>query len=370
MTEPDPLDSHRRSERQLGAEQVEAHGLAAELMSFPLSDRLTRVRDDARHHTASFAEIAMTLARDTDRERDDARCWAQLAIAAARRSTQLRARELLPLAWAVLGNHHRCASELFRAEAAFARCRELHEEIADPLDLAECMSLEASYWREVRNFQQAEALLQIALSFAEKFGAGHLRAKLRVQVGMLYVEAERWDDAIESLCLGVKLAQREDLPALALCAAHNLVEVLVELEIHDWACACLCDLEPFYEKHGTDRQKLQRRWMLGRIALRRGHLPEAVARLQKVQDQLLTENDPYFASLVQLDLVETHVGLGDWQEAERAAAAAAAGLSACGATTEARVAVEYLRDGLRQRLGVRALRDLLARARTRARTSR
>lgn len=354
-------------ERQLETQQVRAHGLAADLTALEWQDRCRRVRTDDRYHTPAFVELAMNLARERGRDPQDARRWAWLAVEATERSLSDRTAELAALAWAVLGNHHRCCSELFRAAAAFARSRALRSSIADPLDLAECLSLEASYWREMRHFQAAERCLRSAKEIVERFGAPLLRARIEVKLGQMLVDAASWTRALHHLWRGLHCAEEAGDDFLILCAAHNSAAALVELGVYDWACAMLCELEPLYESHGTRRQKLQKRWLVARCALGRGNLAEAGARLRQVRDQLIHEQDTYLASLVELDLVEVYASQGDWPVAETSASAAAAGLRAVGATAEALVALEVLRDGLAQRLQLEALRSLLKEARTEAR---
>lgn len=357
---------HRALERCLSAEQVGAYGLVAELMEHSCEDRLVRVRTDPHHHTPSFILLAIALCRETDRDFDDRFSWGQLAVAAAEEAEDLRATELLPLAVAVLGNHYRCAGNLFEAGASFERCRLLHSRLADPLEMVECLSLEASYLRVVRRFSAAEECLAQAAEIAESFGSAPFRAKLDVQLGSIYADSEDWSQAMFHLRRGLLAAQKLSDSPLALIAGHNLAGVFVEIGDYDWAAANLVTMEPFYERFGSSYQRTMRDWLFARIALGRSAYPEAVARLEKVRDAFLAARDPYHAALVRLDLAEALVALGDWKDAETTASAAAEALSSCGSATEALAAVAYLVEGIRDRLAVSVVRELAARVRRNA----
>ncbi|MGH7343171.1 MAG: hypothetical protein ACREKH_22005 [Candidatus Rokuibacteriota bacterium] len=83
----------------------------------------------------------------------------ELNAEASRRGVSRRAVELEPFAWAMLGNVSRLRGRLRASRAALLRCQALRHRLVDPLDLAECCSVEAAYWSDLGGYAGAAHLL-------------------------------------------------------------------------------------------------------------------------------------------------------------------------------------------------------------------
>lgn len=337
--------------RRASREELAAHRLAAGLDGRPWADRLNAVRGDASFHGTAFVELAMALARDQHSPLAEAEDWARLGVEAARHSLELRAAELEALAWAVLGNVRRRRGDLRGARVAFARCAARRGRVADPIDLAETYSLEASFLSQVRELGNAWDAVCAAHRLAQPFGQVALLARYEIKAGMIANEDGRYVEAAEILSQGLERLDVAREPGLVLIGGHNLAGALVGMGFPEPAARGLCRLRPLYERHGSAKLALQRDWIWGRIAIARGCSGEARARLEAVRDGFLRMEMPCDAAMVMVESVIA--GLGGGQEAE-AAAAASRILATAGARRESEAAVELLRGAIARRaeLGV------------------
>jgi hypothetical protein len=347
--------------RAISAEQIGAHALAADLDGLEWPARLAAVRGHECYRTASFVELAIALARDRFTRPATAEQWARLAIEASAPATALRAAELQPLAWAVLGNARRRRGDLRGAAAAFEGCRSTRHLAADPLDLAETLSLEASYWHQVRELRLAATLLEAAIEEATPYAGAEVIARYRIKAGGVATDAERWEEALELLLAGLDALDVQRAPGLALAAGHNVVAAAIGLGLVEFASRTLSRLRSTYRRHAPAKLSLQRDWLLARLAAAWGNAGAALDLLEEVRDGYLREDLPYDAAVAELEIAATAAELGaDWGEVERAAAAASRILLAAGSPQEA-LAGAALVDLAVQGRGERAVVAQLAR---------
>ncbi len=349
--------------RALTAEQALAQTLAARLAGRPWPDRIAVVSSERSFWLPSFVELAIAIARDRHTEPQEAEGWAELAVQAIGPTPATRSQELEPLAWAVLGNARRRRGDLGRARQALVRSRELRWQTADPLELAEIYSFEASYWTQVREYDVAANLVLCALALAGPHATPAGLSRYQVQAGMIASAAGRWREAVAGLLPIVERLDPIGHPTLVLSAAHNLAAACMGLGLVALARRALCGLDDLYRRFGDRNVQLQRDWLLARAARAEGAPGEAEMRLEAVRDGYLDAGIPYDAALVELELAELAADRDDWSTVEEAALAAAAALHAAGSPQEAVAGVAMVAEVARRQGSSELLLRMLESAR-------
>ena len=146
----------------------------------------------------------------------------------------------------------------------------------DPLDRAALVSLEASYIKDIGEFETAESALEEALEIYRKVGDIHLQGSVLLQMGEIigHVIPER---GIGHLRKALALIDRATEPRLELYAQHNLAQFLSDSGRPEEGLAVLERARPLYRQFRDELVPLRLHWVEGKIAHRLGELEQAEA---------------------------------------------------------------------------------------------
>ncbi|MEM7049840.1 MAG: hypothetical protein AAF604_09275 [Acidobacteriota bacterium] len=345
------------------SEELEARQAEVELSGLSGEARVEAARRDPRCRTRAFIQLAMSR---TGPGAVDPIGWGQAAVAAASSEDRLCCRELLPLAWARLGNALRFKGQLRAALSAFHYAAELEDEIADPLDLAQVWSLRASLHFEMEEHREAADLLRDGLKEVRGLASDSFQSVLEVKLGLALVHLEEFRSAADTLGrASTRLHPVEDL-RLFLVAHHNLAYCEVERGHFGQAARILAALEHWYYELDDPKLLVLRDWLFGRILAGRGHLEQAADVFGFLRSRSLELGLVHFAGRMELDRGELLYLLGSSDEAEQSVATAHATLEAAGCQQEALAAILLLRQGLERHKAASELLALFATARRRA----
>lgn len=290
-------------------EQEGAPALLAELRKLTPERRLLRVCNSPRFQT--WPLVGLVLAESLShglRDPAEALRWAQLGVDLAERLDPVAydpeiVEDVKAQAWAHVGNAYRVANDLNAADDAFERARFLLQGGSWlPAVRAEIWQLEASLRCGQRRFDAAEGLLEEALEIYRELGDRHLQGRVRISQALVQRESGRLPRALKSLRLALKLIDREQEPRLELCARHNLVDVLIDLERFAEAERRLPEVIRLAEQSGQHLDRVRLHWMEGRIDAGLERPERAERKLLAVRDELLTVGLVYDGALVALEL--------------------------------------------------------------------
>lgn len=345
--------------RRLERSQLAAYRLAADLAAVPEPERLRVVGEDRRYQIEPFVELAVAFCREPG---DSAIYWGMVAITAAGKSEEAAVREHLALAWATLGNTHRVAGDLRRAQLCIVRAEELVDEVADPLERADVLSLCASYWSDRCDYDGAQQRLTEAMQLCLDFSDQRRLTKLMTKMSTVAGNAEEWRGAAYWSARALERADVREDPRLMLVAGQNSALALVGLQQCDAASEVLWTLDPLYSDHGTPKLRLQRAWIEARSDAGRGAVGLAMAKLRALAKDAI-EVSLHSAALITLDLAEMQVRDGLLREAEKTLAVVARTLGALGSPSEALRALVDLREAVASRQAPAVVLRLTAEAR-------
>ncbi|HEY0781171.1 MAG TPA: hypothetical protein VGE98_01850 [Thermoanaerobaculia bacterium] len=223
--------------------------------------------------------------------------------------------DLQALAWAELGNAHRVATDLPQAEAELARALGCAQRgSGDPLLLARIMDLTASLYSDQRRFSDADRLLDWVHAIYQANGEQHLAGRTLISKGITVGYDEDSEQAVQLLEAGLALVDPNRDPALVLAAMHNLSSFLVEAGRLQDGIRYLELARPLYALYADPVSSLKMRWLEGRIAEQRNDLAAAEAAFVESRNGFETEQRPYDAALVSLDLAALRLRQGRTRE--------------------------------------------------------
>jgi len=236
-----------------------------------------------------------------------------LAVTTARRAVSLAVRataaadrpaewvDLEALAWALLANAERVASDLEAAQQAMARAEERRAEgSGDAALAARLLGLRAS-------LESSSGRLQAALHTTDEAVAAYLRCGDRAGLGHVLVQKAVFLAYVEDTPRSLDVLQQafehlvpKDDPRSVLAATQCLAHGLHRMG-YDIPAAQLVDQAATLVEEGGDRTLLLRlRWLKVRIQMSLGH--EGEADLLRIRDELLERGMTYDAAVACLDL--------------------------------------------------------------------
>ncbi|HSG38069.1 MAG TPA: tetratricopeptide repeat protein [Thermoanaerobaculia bacterium] len=313
-------------ERRLALEKLRGWAQWAALEPLKPQLRFSLVESDAGFHTFGLYERLLEASRWYSRtEPAEAVDIVRLALLVAERLDPARigkerAADLRAAAWAALGNAQRIAEDFEGARRAFNEAwRVLEKGTGEPAEEARLISLEASYLKDIGEFEVAESSLEEALEIYRKVGDPHLQGRVLLQMGEAigYVEPERGISHIQK-ALALIDANRE--PRLGLSAQHSLAVFLTDAGQPEEALAVVERARPLYKQFDNELIQLRLHWLEGRIAFAFGKDGEAESIFGQVWEEFRTRNLNQEVVLVTIDLARVLTRQG---EADRAAQLAA-----------------------------------------------
>jgi tetratricopeptide (TPR) repeat protein len=314
-------------ERRRALEKLRGWGQWASLEPFPPRARLEVVASDPRYHILGFHERLLDAARQASRnEPAEAADIVRLALVVAERlepavaGGRMRLADLKAASWAALGNALRIADDFEGARQAFNEAWPLLKEgSGSPTEEVRLISLEASYLKDVGDFELAEAALAEALQLARKVGDLHEQGCILFQMGEVtgQIQPER---GIAYVRKALALIDGHREPRLELCALHNLAVFLCETRRPEEALTVLEYARPLYRKFRDDRSQLLLHWLEAKIAHRLGEHTEAESIFAQLWEEYRARGLYQEVVLITIELAQVLVEKGDQERAARLAA--------------------------------------------------
>jgi tetratricopeptide (TPR) repeat protein len=212
--------------------------------------------------------------------------------------------DVLARATAYQANALRASGKLREAAERMASARSIirHENVTDLLVYAEVDWMEGILHKDERRFREAESLLTRSAVMFQLAGDRVEAARPLLTLGLGYYDQQLLAKAIETTEASLVFVQPESEPRLYLCGRFNLAVFYAESGRDEAAAALLAEDEALYHDFPDRWTALRKRWLLGRIALRRGDLGEAEAAFLEVRAGFLDQGIGYDAAMVSLEL--------------------------------------------------------------------
>jgi tetratricopeptide (TPR) repeat protein len=320
-------DFASREERRLAVEKLHGWAQWAFLEDLRPEERVLWVRNDPAFQTWGLYHRLFEAARWYLRQ--DPGEAVDICLLAIQVAEQLGLSGLGPelvadlqaAAWGALANTQRVANDFEGARQSFNQAWRILEErgTGDPAERASLLSLEASYIKDVGEFETAEAILEEALGIYKAAGDAHLQGRVLLKMGEIIGHVAP-DRGILHIRKALTLIDPRREPRLELSAQHALSQFLSDAGNPEEALAVLDRARPLFEQFPDDLTQLRLHWLEAKIAHRRGDLAEAAAIFQQLWEELRVRDLNQEVVLVSIELAEVLTKQG---EAARAADLAA-----------------------------------------------
>jgi tetratricopeptide (TPR) repeat protein len=304
-------------EAAFARERREAPGLFVELLEEPAEGRGRLLERDPRFQTWGLVELLVERSREMcTRVPARAEDLARLALRTLDHLDPQRYRaalieDLRARAWAHLGNARRVASDLQGAEEALMTARaHLDRGTRDPIERAIFLDLLASLRRGQRQFQEAEKLVQQALSIFRRTGDRHRAGRSLVNLSTILNFSGRTEESIPVLREALELIDPEEDPRLLLCAWHNLIIVHADAGRYEEAWSVYLEARPLYRAFPDAWAQNRRKWARAKIYRGVGQIEAAELLFRTVRDGFMAEGIPYDTALVSLELATLYAEQG------------------------------------------------------------
>lgn len=306
-----------REEQRLALERLRGWEQWSSLEPLNPQTRFAVVEADESFHTWGFYDRLLEAGRWHMRtEPAEAIDVVRLAITVAERLDpatlgEQRVADLLARAWAALGNVKRIAADFEGARRAFNEAwRIAAGGTGDPLEAAHIIGLEASYIKDIGEFETAESTLEEALEIYRKARDPHQQGRILLQMGDVigYVNPER---GLAHIRKALALIDTARDPRLELCAQHDLAKFLNESGRAEGALVILDRARPLYKKFQDDFTQLRLHWLEGKIAANLGDLAGAESILGQLWEELRVRDLNQEVVLVSIDLAKVLTWKGE-----------------------------------------------------------
>lgn len=255
--------------------------------------------------------------------------------------------DLQARAWAEVANAHRVIGDHHKAGRMMARAVECRTRgTGDARLLARLSELAASLACDQRRFEDAFRLMDIAHSIYTKLGDTHASGRILIARGLYTGFTGDPQEGIRYLVHGLNTIDRGREPKLAFQALHNIVLLRVELGEYEEARRELRQMQPLYDRFLSDLERVNVRWMEGRIASGLGEIAEAEAAFQEARQKYDQAGLGYRAAVVSLDLVATWLRQGRTVEIRQLVSELIVTFRTIGVEREALAGVLLLRDAV------------------------
>jgi tetratricopeptide (TPR) repeat protein len=296
--------------RELHEERSHAPSLLIDLLAHRPEKRKLLLANSSRFQTWGLYELLVERSwecRGTSRvQAEELVC---LAIhLAPHLDTSYYQREIIEdlqaRAWSYVANLRRLASDLDGAEEAFQIAyAHLKSGTREPLERALFLDLKASLRGTQRRSAEAQKLLHRAITIFLCHGDRHRAGKSLVSLSWILNHTGETEEAIAVLHQSLPLIDPAQDERLLLCAWHNLIDYVANLERFIEAQGLYRKARPLYRKYKEDCEFGTRRlWLKGRIARGLGQHREAEALLVAARERYLAAEIPYDAAAVSLEL--------------------------------------------------------------------
>ncbi len=341
-------------EQRLALEKLRGWAQWAELEPMSPQVRFVAVESDRRFHTYGLYERLLEAASWYRRiEPAEAVDILRLAIVVAEQldSTTLgeaRINDFRSAAWAALGNARRIADDFEGARRAFNEAwRLLESGTGDPLEEVRLISLEASYMKDIGEFELAESSLEAALQICRRIADPHQQGRVLVQMGEIigHIDPDRGIRHIQNALALIEAAKE---PRLEICAQHALAWFLNDGGQPEEALVVLERSRPLYRRFRDDLTQLRLHWLEARISYRLGEYVEAESIFGQLWDEFRARNLNQEVVLVTIDLAQVLAAKGETARAAQLAAECHSIMKNWGLHKDARAAWLVFEDALSQ----------------------
>lgn len=316
-----------QQERQLAEERLQGWAQWAAIEPLAPEVRIATVKADWAFHTFGLYDRLLEASRWAMRsEPAEAVDIVQLAILVAEHldPTKLgreRIADLRAHAWAQLGNTQRIASNFDGARSAFNEAWRILEDEGtnEAIDRASILVLEASYMKDVGEFELAESALQDALEVHRRHGDPHQQGRILLKMGdaIGYIKPEQ---ALIYLKKALSLIDVAREPRLELCALHDFSWFLADTGKPEEALAILERARPLYHQFPDDFTQLRLHWLEGKIAHGLEKYDEAEHIFAQLWEELRVRNLNQEVVLVSIELAQVLTRKGENARAAELAA--------------------------------------------------
>lgn len=315
-----------QEEQRFAMERLRGWAQWAALEPLSPQERLDRVGSDPQYHTFGLYDRLLEEGRWSSRTAPaEAAEVVRLAVLVAERLDpaaigEKRVADLQAAGWAALGNVRRISQDFEGARQAFDEARGLLKDgTGDPAEEVSLLSLEASYLKDVGEFERAESSLEGALRLCQKAGDIQGQGRVLVQMGEIIGHVHP-DRGIARIRKALALLDSSREPRLELCAQHALAWFLNDRGQPEEALAVLEHARPLYEELQDEPIQLRLHWLEGRIAFRMGQLAEAEIIFGQIRDRFRARRFEQEVVLVTIDLAQVLAHQGETAQASDLAA--------------------------------------------------
>lgn len=348
-------------EQKLALEKLRGWAQWAQLEPLNPQLRFVKVESDSSFHTFGLYERLLEAARWYSHiEPAEAVDIVRLAIVVTERldSAKLgeeRTADFKTAALAALGNAKRIAGDFEGARRAFNEAwKVLESGTGDPEERSRLISFEASYMKDIGEFETAEASLEEALQLYQKIHDIQGQGRILFQMGDVigYVNPERGVIHIQKALLLIDPAKE---PRLEMCAKHDLSLFLAEGGHPEEALAILERNRPLFEQFRDDLTYLRLHWVEAKIAFRLGEYEDAESIFGQLWEEFRARNLNQEVVLVTIDLAQVLAAKGEAERAARLAAECYSIMKSWGLHRDALAAWLVFQEALSQKRGVREI---------------
>lgn len=348
----------RRYAAAVAADTADAqreHPLVAVSPPGPLTPEQRSQRNRAR--CEAFLDRCLTL-RHSDPEA--ALMLASLAVSLAQRIAaeqgSVEISDLQARAWAELGNARRVTGDLAAAETDLSRAlRSAEQGTKDQKLLVQLMDLTASLFIDQQRFAEAMQLLDGVERMHRAAGDLHAAGRALVSKGTAAGYAQSFEQGVRLLGEALPLLDAHRDPNLVFMTVHNLLLYLVEAGRAAEAAHLLAQSRDLYALHTGRLERLNVRWLEGRIAAAQGDDAAAEGAFSEVRTGFAAGELPYDAALATLELAEICLRQGRTREIKGLIDEMVAIFKACNIRREAIAALLMLREACEQERATVAL---------------
>jgi tetratricopeptide (TPR) repeat protein len=198
------------------------------------------------------------------------------------------------------------------ARALFERARSIirMERAADPLTTAEADSCEGVLALDLRQFEEAEELLNRSIFLYMLAAAKQKAAMPLVTLGHLYYEQGNLAQSVETIRQALTMINPQTDRSLFMSARFNLVVCLCEAGQYSEATEALAENRDLFEEFPEPFLQLRIAWLEARIAAGTGHPGEAENGFVAVREEMAERGHGYDAAMVSLDLALIYLDQG------------------------------------------------------------
>jgi tetratricopeptide (TPR) repeat protein len=348
-------------EQRLAREKLRGWAQWAELEPMTPQSRFAMVESNSGLHTFGLHERLLEAARWYSRtEPAEAVDIVRLAIVVAERLDPVtlgeeRIADLNAAAWAALGNAKRIAEDFEGARRAFNEAwRLLESGTGNPAEEAHVISFEASYMKDIGEFELAESSLEEAFEIYRKSGDLHQQGRILIKMGEIigHIHPER---GVAHLRNALALIDASREPRLELCAHHALAQFLSDNGQPEEGLAVLERARPLYRQFQDDLTQLRLHWVEGKIAFRLKEYDEAESIFGQIWDEFRARNLNQEVVLVTIDLARVLAAKGEPARAAQLAAECYSIMKNWGLHKDALAAWLVFQDALSQERGIAAI---------------